>query len=125
MAFLARRATVLPDSVIEVGKADGFVHVCEQRALMFGSDRRKPTDHRPVVAIRNDGSRVIVLPCTGQDKHGQPDFYELNEQRVMWSRRPDGHNSFAYDRYEVVDRARLKKNPIGTMPQPARIDLLN
>lgn len=51
--FLARRANVLPDSVIEAGKADGFIHICEQAALMFGSDRREPTAHRPVVAIRD------------------------------------------------------------------------
>lgn len=125
MAFFARRAAALPDVVREAGKADGFVHVCEQGALGFGSDRRTPTAHRPVGAIRNDGPRVVVLPCTRQDKNGQPDFYEINEQRVMWSSLPDGRTSFAHDRYEVVARARLQKNPIGAMPQPARIDLLN
>lgn len=125
MAFFARRAAALPDFVIEADKGNGFIHVCEQGALGFGSDRRKLTAHRPVVAIRNDGPRVAVLPCTSQDKNGQPDFYELNEQRVMWSRLPDDRKSFARDRYEVVARARLQKNPIGTMPQPARIDLLN
>jgi hypothetical protein len=125
MAFFARRAEALPDFVMEAGKADGFIHVCEQGALVFGSNRRKPTAQRPVVAIRNDGPRVVVLPCTSQDKNGQSDFYELTEQRVMWSRLPDGRKSFARDRYEVVTRTRLQKNPIGAMPQPARIDLLN
>ena len=121
--FLARRAEVLPDSVIEAGKADGFIHVCEQAALMFGSDRREPTSHRPVVAIRNDGPRVVVLPCTTKDHTSSPEFFELNDERVMWTRPSDGCKSFASYRYEVVPGARLK-GKIGVMPQPARIDLL-
>ena len=121
--FLARRTDVLPDSVIEAGKADGFIHVCEQVALMFGSDRREPTAHRPVVAIRNDGPRVVVLPCTTKNHSNDPEFYELNDERVMWARPSNGRKSFANYRYEVVDGSRLK-GKIGMMPQPARIDLL-
>jgi hypothetical protein len=123
MMFLARRAEVLPDSVIEAGKADGFIHVCEQAALMFGSDRREPTSHRPVVAIRNDGPRVVVLPCTTKSHTSSPEFFELNDERVMWTRPSDGRKSFASYRYEVVAGACLK-GKIGVMPQPARIDLL-
>ena len=121
--FLARRAEGLPDSVIEAGKADGFIHVCDQAALMFGSDRREPTAQRPVVAIRNDGPRMVVLPCTTKDNSGSPDFFELNDERVMWTRPSDCRKSFASYRYEVVPGSRLK-GKIGVMPQPARIDLL-
>ena len=121
--FLARRADVLPDSVIEAGKADGFIHVCEQAALMFGSDRREPTAHRPVVAIRNDGPRMVVLPCTTKDHSSVPDFFELNDERVMWSRPSDGRKSFASYRYEVVACSRVK-GKIGVMTQTARINLL-
>lgn len=121
--FVDRQAEILPDSVIEADKADGFIHVCEQAALMFGSDRRVPTAHRPVVAIRNDGPRVIVLPCSTKDNANSPDFFELNDKRVMWTRPSDGRSSFAYYRYEVVSGSRLK-GKIGAMPQPARIELL-
>ncbi len=121
--FRARQADVLPDSVIEAGKADGFVHVCDQAALMFGSDRREPNAHRPVVAIRNDGPRFVVLPCTTKDSTELPDFFALDEQRVMWSRPTNGRRSFACCRYEVVPGQRLR-GKIGVMPQPARIELL-
>ena len=121
--FLARRADVLPDFVIEAGKADGFIHVCEQAALMFGSDRREPTAHRPVVAIRNDGPRLVVLPCTTKDHSSDTEFFELNDERVMWTRPSDGRKSFVSYRYEVVAGSRLK-GKIGMLPQPARIDLL-
>lgn len=123
--FRARQADVLPDTVIEAGKADGFIHRCEQAALMFGSDRRQPTIHRPVVVVRNDGPRVIVLPCTTRDHTTSPEFFELDDKHVMWANPPDGRSSFAFYRYEVVARERLKKKAIGTMPQAARIELLN
>ena len=122
--FRARQAAVLPDSVIEAGKADGFIHICEQAALFFGNDRRDPTSHRPVVAVRNDGPRVVVLPCTRRDHSNDPGFFELDDKRVMWTR-PDGdRSSFACCRYEVVPSTRMK-GKIGTMPQTARIELLN
>jgi len=121
--FTVRRVEVLPNAVIEADKADGFIHVCEQAALMFGSDRREPKPYRPVVRIRNDNSRVVVLPCTTKDQIGSPDFFELNDERVMWTHRPNGNNSFAHYRYEVIAGGSLK-NKIGAMPQPARIELL-
>lgn len=122
--FLARKPVVLPDSVIAAGKADGFVHLCEQSALSFGSDRRQPTVYRPIVAIRADGPRFIVLPCTSGAKTDQPDFFELNDKRVMWSRPSTDQSSFAHYRYEVVAGGHLK-GKIGVMPQAARIDLLS
>jgi hypothetical protein len=122
--FVPRKAEALPSAVAEAGKADGFVHICEQAALMFGSDRRNPTNYRPVVALRSDGPRVIVLPCTRKESQDNPDFFELDETHVMWSRPPNERRSFAYYRYEVVAGANLR-GKIGAMPQPARIELLN
>jgi len=121
--FVVRQAQLLPASVVEAGKADGFIHVCEQAALMFGSDRREPTNYRPVVAVRNDGPRFVVLPCTTKNNMNPADFFELNDQRVMWSRPSSDRTGFAYYRYEVVSGERLK-GKIGVMPQPARIELL-
>jgi len=121
--FVALQSRALPESVVNADKADGFVHVCEQGSLMFGSDRREPTNYRPVVAVRNDGPRVVVLPCTTKDSTNFPDFFELNDQRVEWTRPSNGHSSFACCRYEVVAGTRLK-GKIGVMPQPARIELL-
>jgi hypothetical protein len=121
--FRARQADVVPHSVVEAGKADGFVHVCEQGALMFGSDRREPSNYRPVVAVRNDGPRFVVLPCTTKESTNSADFFSLDDQRVMWSRPSNDRTSFAYYRYEVVGGERLKAK-IGVMPQAARIELL-
>lgn len=121
--FTVRRNEVLPELVVEADKADGFVYVCEQTALMFGSDRREPTAYRPVVAIRNDGSRIVVLPCTTKDSENSPEFFELNQKRVMWSSLSDGRISFVFYRYEVVADVCLK-GKIGIMTQPARIELL-
>jgi len=122
--FLARTPDVLPDSVVDAGKADGFVHICEQSALSFGSDRREPTVYRHVVAIRAEGPRVVVLPCTTAEKTGNPEFFELTDKRVMWTRKSTGRQSFAHYRYEVVSGVHLK-GKIGVMPQAARIDLLS
>lgn len=122
--FQVQQRQSLPDAVAEADKADGFVYVCEQAALLFGSNRREPTAHRPVVAVRPDGERYVVLPCTTQDKTNFPDFFELNDKRVMWTRPLGGEKSFACCRYEVVASGRLR-GKIGVMPQPARIDLLS
>ena len=123
--FRVRHAEVLPESVIDAGKADGFIHICEQAALMFGSDRRKPTHHRPVVVVRREGPRIVVLPCTTKDNTASPDFFELDDKRVEWLRPSDNRSSFAYYRYEVISSNRLKDKAIGCMPQAARIELLN
>jgi len=121
--FWARKAVALPDSVIEADKADGFIHICQQAALSFGSNRREPTDYRPVVAVRRDGPRAVVLPCTTKDQTNSPEFFELNDDRAKWTHPPDGRKSFAHFRYEVVAGSHLK-GKIGVMPQPARIELL-
>ena len=121
--FVARQTERLPEPVIEAGKAEGFVHLCDQSALNFGSNRREPTAYRPVVTVRGEGSRLVILPCTTKDNTGSPDFFELNAQRVMWTRPDDGRKSFANYRYEMVPAQRLR-GKIGVMPQAARIDLL-
>lgn len=122
--FYIRKPPVLPEVVREAGKTDGLVHICNQSALLFGSDRREPVHARPVVALRRDGERYVVLPCTSKAQAANVDFFELDEKRVMWSRPADGRSSFAFCRYEVVDESMLE-GKIGVMPQAARIELLN
>jgi hypothetical protein len=115
----------LPADVAEAGKAEGFVHICDQSVLEFGSDRKIPVKYRPVVTLRKDGPRAVVLPCTSKDNSGSPDFFELvNDMRVQWVKPWDGRRSFARGRYEVVDPAHMRAK-VGAMPQAARIELLN
>ncbi len=121
--FIARQRDSLPTFVTEADKADGLVHTCDQSALMFGSDRRNPTFQRPVVGIKNEGHRVVILPCTTKNHQDSPDFLELNKNRVMWSGEPRELTSYASYRYEVIDCSRLRKK-IGIMPQIARLELL-
>ena len=114
----------LPQTVADEAVADGFVHVCDQTALMFGSDRKIPAKARPVVSIKRDGLRVIVLPCTTRDNSESADFFELvNNRHVLWTKAGDGRRTFACCRYETVDSRNLW-NKIGIMPQPARIAVL-
>lgn len=117
----------LPDSVREAGVADGFVYVCSQGALIFGSNRKLPKPSRPVVAIKPHGERLVVLPCTTRDQRGSAEFFDLDEkQRVTWVNQvKDKPHSFAYYRYELIDSASLQKKAIGMMAQPHRIELLN
>ena len=116
----------LPPEVLEAGKADGFVYPCEQSALEFGSDRKVPVKFRPVVSIRKDGPRAVVLPCTTKDSSASPSFFELvHDTHVHWAGKWDGRRSFACCRYEVVDPARMRPKSVGAMPQAARIELLN
>lgn len=106
----------------EDGFAEGFVHLCRQRHLMFGSDRRVPVDARPVVRVRQDGVRAVVLPCTTKLPDRPADFFELTPDRVEWTR-AGVESSRAFWRYEVVPRSVLEEK-IGVMPHGARIDLL-
>ena len=112
----------LPSVVSDADWAAGFVHLCRQAALDFGSDRRIPVSMRPVVEVRKDGPRTIVLPCTSQDRTADPTFYELTRDRVEWTR-PLESRSFAFMRYESISNEALREK-IGVMPHPARIDLL-
>lgn len=117
----------LPDSVSEAGVADGFIHVCQQSALMFGSDRQTPASTRPVVKIKQHGPRFVVLPCTTRANTGSMDFFALNEnERVIWvNPEKSGTTSMAYYRYEVISPQAFYKRKIGFMPQAARIELLH
>lgn len=106
----------------EAGWAAGFIDLCPQARLMFGSDRRTPVAFRPVVEVRRDGVRMVVLPCTSRDQSRSADFFELTPERVMWTR-PEAPRSFAFCRYEAVSCDVLHER-IGVMPHPARIELL-
>ena len=111
----------LPDSVREAGWAAGFLHAADQAALHFGSNRRVPVQARPVVEIRNDGPRVVVLPCTSQDNSGHADFREITSQ-IEWSR-VETRRTFACARYEALAPEALHAK-IGTLTHPGRIQLL-
>jgi hypothetical protein len=116
---------ILPPNIAGEGKAEGFVHVCDQSALMFGSDRKEPVKSRPVVSVRKDGLRAVVLPCTTKDQSADPDFFELvNDVHVQWTKPWDGRRSFACCRYEVIAPAHLRYK-VGVMPQAARIEMFN
>lgn len=117
----------LPDPVTEAGFADGFIYICQQAALLFGSDRTTPTRSRPVVGIKQHGARVVVLPCTTRGKQESEQFFDLNKNdRVMWvSPEKSGTESMAYYRYELVAWQNLEQRKIGLMPQSARIELLD
>lgn len=109
----------------ELGKAEGFVQVCDQAALMFGSNRKVPVEFRPVVTVRKDGSRAVVLPCTSKNPLAAAEFFELvNDVHVQWTKPWDGRRSFAYYRYEVVASGHLHQK-VGVMSQGARVRLLD
>jgi hypothetical protein len=113
----------LPKFVSLADKADGMVHLCEQSALVFGADRRTPVKYRPVVAIRSDGPQTVLLPCTTKLPDRADQFFQLHSNRVMWTQKNEGGDSYAYYRYEVVPRGSLHAK-IGIMVQSARIELL-
>jgi hypothetical protein len=119
----AAAPSAVPDGVAEEGKAEGFVQLCEQAALFFGSDRRQPTEYRPVVRVRKDGLRRVVLPCTTRDHSESPEFFALTRERAMWTRPNDDRQSYAHYRCEVVSDDALRAK-IGVMNQNARVDLL-
>jgi hypothetical protein len=122
--FRASGPRTLPADIAEDGKADGIIHLCEQAALEFGSNRREPTFARPVVAIKDGGPGTVVLPCTTKQQSGSPDFYELTSPPVVWTQPKVAVPSYASYRYEVVPRRHFVKK-IGLIPQGPRIDLLN
>jgi hypothetical protein len=108
------------------GFAEGMVSWCRQWALCFGADRGTPVATRPVVTLRRDGSRALVLPCTSQVRDGDPSRRELVSPRdVMWViadvRR---RRTFAFRRYEMVGLDALGPK-FGVMNHGARIDLMN
>lgn len=109
--------------IASADKAEGFVHHCDQGALMFGQDRREPVATRPVVRVTRHDTRAVVLPCTSKPPSNPADFFELTPQRVMWKRLQADRQTFAYWRYETVANFSLQ-GMIGMMPQSARIELL-
>lgn len=112
----------LPDSVREAGWAAGFVYATRQSALEFGSDRREPVAARPVVEVRPDGARRIVLPCTSKDNSRDANFRELTDQ-IEWTR-SNTRRTFVYARYETIMPDAMF-NKIGVLGHPARIQLLD
>jgi hypothetical protein len=108
----------------DAGWAEGMVRWCAQSALLFGADRRIPRPTRPIVTLRSDGSRAVVLPCTSQDKSLDPSFRELVAPRdVMWVKADEHRRTFASRRYQTVIPEALQ-DKIGVLNHPARINLL-
>ncbi|NVZ08218.1 hypothetical protein HW932_02955 [Allochromatium humboldtianum] len=122
--FTGRPLPPLPPVVTKANWAAGFVHICQQSALDFGSDRGIPVPSRPVVEVRADGVRIVVLPCTSKTQSTNPEFFELTPERIHWVR-VDVTRSYAFYRYETVPVNALIGKKIGTMTHPARIDLMN
>jgi hypothetical protein len=112
----------LPADLVSAGKADGFVQLCQQQFLHFGSDRRTPVDYRPVVLLKSFGGRLAVLPCTTQVQREPDALFVLDTQRVFWTR-PNQPRSGAHWRYEMIDAEHATLR-IGTLTQNARVDLL-
>lgn len=123
MFRVSTASPVLPAAMEDVGKAEGFVFVCNQAALVFGSDRHTPVASRPVVSLHRHAQRAVVLPCTSQNHASSPDFMELvNDRDVQWTQPSNCKRTFAHYRYEVVRPDDLRAK-IGVMPQNARVDL--
>ncbi|NEX22933.1 hypothetical protein G3480_21955 [Thiorhodococcus mannitoliphagus] len=122
--FTGRPLPPLPPVVTEANWAAGFVHNCRQSLLLFGSNRSIPVPRRPVVEVRADGVRIVVLPCTSKTQSINLEFFELTPERIHWTR-ADAPRSYAFYRYETVPANALIGKKIGTMTHPARIDLMN
>lgn len=104
--------------------AEGMVRWCTQSALRFGADRGIPVTARPIVTLRRDGSRAVVLPCTSRDGSLNPSFRELvSPGAVMWVTDVSHRRTFAFRRYETVGLGMLG-DKLGVMAHSARIDLL-
>ena len=108
----------------DAGWAEGMVRWCTQSALSFGADRRIPVAARPIVTLRRDGSRAVVLPCTSRDQSLNQSFRELVSPRdVLWVMDVQGRRTFAFRRYETVGLGVLGSK-LGVMNHSARVDLL-
>ncbi len=108
----------------DAGWAEGMVCWCDQSALCFGADRGTPVPARPIVTLRRDGSRAVVLPCTSRVREGNPSFREIvSTLDVMWVADVPRHRTFAFWRYETVGLEVLGRK-FGVMNHGARIDLL-
>lgn len=121
--FTGRPLPPLPAPVANAAWAAGFIYNCRQGALDFGSDRHEPVKTRPVVELRRDGARFVVLPATSQSKGENLNFFELAAHRTEWVR-PNSRSSFVYYRYETVLPDDLYGKKIGAMSHPSRIDLM-
>jgi len=104
--------------------AEGRVCWGRQSALLFGADRRSPVFSRPVVTIRRDGCRVIVLPCTKANRASNPAFREIVSPRdVMWLDQAKRPRTFSFRRYETILFESLLE-VMGVINHAARINLL-
>lgn len=105
------------------GWIEGAVRWCDQGALRFGANRRISVAARPVVTLRRDGSRAVVLPCT-KDGEGNPMLRELLSPRdVMWANKAPRYRTFVFRRYETLG-PEVPGQKFGQMSDSALIDLL-
>ena len=80
--------------------------------------------HMPVLILRSDGPRVVILRCATKSDDASPDGFELTPDRVRWDRPlREIERICAFWRYEVIDSRRLGVK-IGVMTEGAIVDLL-
>lgn len=104
--------------------ANGMIHFAKQDFLDFGQNRRVRVKTRLVVAIRTNGARLVVLPCTSQDESDSKEFFELNDERVMWVRKPKYDKSYANCEYDTIHENALSDKKVAVLRHPARLDII-
>lgn len=107
--------------------AQGPLYWVRQSCLVFGRDRRTPTESRPILAVTQRDGAWLVLPATTQSKAGNPDFFHIpadSPDLLLDAPRPwpDQH---LYRGYESIDLAACGARKYGLLHHRLRLAVIN
>ena len=108
----------------------GSINDVKQSLLIFGIDRKKPTQNRAVIILHQYQEKSLVLPCTSQEKqNNNNDFFELEHLNILWLKKPESRHhkkTYVFWQYENIDHEYIRKNSVqGYLSHEEKMRLLS
>lgn len=106
--------------------ANGLIHWVRQSCLIFGLDRREPTQSRPALAITQRDGDWVVLPATTKNNAGNPEFFFIpaDSPDCLLNSPKERCDQYFYQRYECIDLSSCGARKYGVLQQRLRLAVM-
>lgn len=106
--------------------AQGIIHWVRQSCLIFGRDRRTPTECRPALAVTRRDGAWVVLPSTTRNNAGNPEFFLIpaDSPDCLLASSSERRDQFLYRGYECIDLEACGQRRYGILQQRLRLAVM-
>jgi hypothetical protein len=105
---------------------EGPIYWVRQSGLLFGRDRREPTESRPVLAVTQRDGAWVVLPGTTKNNAGNPEFFLIpaDSPDCLLDGTGERSDQYLYQRYECIDLPACGARKYGILQHRLRLAVM-